>query len=61
MKASDLEWWLVKKGVVTNSELDEDPRVTEVEEGGAGGGRKGVSRAAVYASERGGLVDDDDE
>ena len=36
MKASDLEWWLVKKGVVTNSELDEDPRVTEVEEGRSG-------------------------
>eukprot|EP01038_Epipyxis_sp_PR26KG_P016365 gene16365-22306_t len=26
MKANDLEWFLVKKGVITDSELDEDPR-----------------------------------
>lgn len=26
MKVADLEWWFVKKGIITDSELDEDPR-----------------------------------
>jgi len=55
MKPVDLEWWLVQKGVITTSELEEDPREAEdYQEGG-----KKLSKAARYAKERD-YHDDDD-
>ena len=54
----DLEWWLSKKGVITTSELEEDPR-TEAETYTAGRGK--ISSAANFAAERNVYHDDDDD
>ncbi len=52
----DLEWFLVEKGIVTDSELQEDPReARESSRKGKGGGKLyGVSR-------RTGLDSDDED
>lgn len=54
MKPADLEWWLVQKGVVTTSELEEDPREAEdYQDGGK------LTKASRYAQERGYRDEDD--
>jgi hypothetical protein len=48
---ADLEWWLVKKGVITSSELEEDPRETE----------EGETRKTVFKIGSRAVRDDDDD
>jgi len=52
MKAQDLEWFLAKNGVITDSELDEDPREED---------RKQVKKTNVYGSRRTGQDSDDED
>lgn len=51
MKTEDLEWFLAKNGVITDSELDENPRQEE---------RKQVKKTNTYGSRRTGFDSDDD-
>lgn len=47
----DLEWWLVQKGAVTTSELDENPRSRDYTADDAAGDNK-LTTASKYAKER---------
>ena len=56
---TDLEWWLVQKGAVTDSELEENPRSQESFVGDAGNDK--LTAASKYANERRNYEMDEDD
>jgi hypothetical protein len=64
MKPEDLEWYMVRNGVVTTSELEEDPRASS-SSAGSGSAQKGspsnVFRAAAGYGRHGKTFDSDED
>ena len=64
MKPEDLEWYMVCNGIVTTSELEEDPRASS-SSSGSGSPQKGspsiVFRAAAGYGRHGKAYDSDDD
>lgn len=61
-KAADLEWYLVKQGIITDSELDEDPReCAAASKRSPVTGIRGVRSGGYRTGASGDLSDNDDE